>query len=86
MPGEQDQGSQARKGVSPAAVRLSAVNELGIEPERDVVQEEPVGDSADVDSPLGAVERVESAHGIVTIQPQIAREVVPRPEGDADQR
>jgi hypothetical protein len=66
---------------------LAAMDEVRVEAERDVVQEDLLPDAADVDPPLLAVdERVEGADRIVPVQAEVAREVVPGPEGDADER
>ena len=66
---------------------LAPVHEPRVEAERDVVQEEPVADAADVDAPLDpAVERGERAERIVAVEAEVPGEVVARPERDADER
>ena len=67
---------------------LAPVDEPGVGAERDVVQEDPVVGLADVDAPLDGVvvECGERAERIVAVEPEVAREVVPRAEGDTDER
>ena len=66
---------------------LAPVHEPRVEAERDVVQEEPVADAADVDAPLDpVVEGGERRERIVAVEAEVAGEVVPRPERDADER
>ena len=66
---------------------LAPVHEPRVQAERDVVQEEALADASDVDAPLDAVvERGERAERIVAVEAEVAGEVVPRPERDADER
>jgi hypothetical protein len=65
---------------------LPPVDELGVGADRDVVEEEPVTNSPDVDPPLHSFEGIECADPVVAVEPEITREVVPRAERDADER
>ncbi len=66
---------------------LAPVHEPRVDPERDVVEEEAVVCAPDVDAPLDAVvERSEGGDRVVAVEPEVAREVIPRPERDADER
>jgi hypothetical protein len=53
--------------------------------ERDVVEEDPAVDAADVDPPLGRVEGVERRHRVVRVEAEVTGEVVARPERDDDE-
>jgi hypothetical protein len=86
VPGEQEQRTELGKGLVPAPVALAAVHEVGVEPQRDVVQENALGDASDVDRPLPSLEGVQGADRVVAVETQVAREVVARPERDADER
>jgi hypothetical protein len=66
-------------------VPLAAVHESGVDAERDVVQEHAAVDAPDVDALLGAVERSQRIERIVGVEPDVAGEVVPRPERHADE-
>ena len=77
---------QAGECLSPAPAVLAPVHEARVEAERDVVQEEPVFDPADVDPPLVAVEGRERADRVVAIEADVPGEVVAGPERDADER
>jgi hypothetical protein len=83
--GEQEQRTELGERFGPATVTLAAVHEVGIEPQRHVVQEETFPDAPNVDSPFHALERGEGADRIVAIETQITRKVVPRAERDADE-
>ena len=61
------------------------VNEPRVEPQRDVVQEEPVVDAADVDADLAAGEGSQRAFRLVAIEAQVAREVVEGAGRDDDE-
>ena len=61
------------------------MDELRVDAERDVVQEEPVADAADVHPPLRAAERAERAERVVPIEADVAGEVIPGAERDADE-
>ena len=65
-------------------MRLAAVDERGVGAERDVVQEKPFADPADVDPPFLAAEGRERRQRIRTVKPEVARKVVPCPERDTD--
>jgi hypothetical protein len=67
-------------------VPLAPVDELGVDAERDVVQEDPVSDAADVDAPLPPGEGIQRADRIVPVEAEVPREVVARSEGDGDER
>ncbi|MEX2211130.1 MAG: hypothetical protein WD689_05135 [Gaiellaceae bacterium] len=49
-------------------------------------EEQAAVHAADVDAALRAVEGVERSHGIVRVEPEVAREVVPRPQGHDHER
>src|SRR5262249_3098396 len=81
------ESTEPRQRVAPPPVMLAAGDEARVETERDVVQEEAVVRTPDVDRELGAVdERIERADRVVAVEADVAREVVPRPEWDADER
>jgi hypothetical protein len=68
-------------------VVLAPVDEAGVDTQRDVVEEEPVAGACHVDSSFDAVaEGGQRPERVVAVEPEVAREVVPRPEGDADER
>ena len=77
-------GTRERLASSP--VLFALVHELGVHPQRDVVQEHAAVHSADVDPALGSPERVERGDRVVAIEAEIPREVVAGPERDADER
>src|SRR5438876_4581892 len=83
---EDRQRGNVGEGVAPAPVVLAPVDEPGVEAERDVVQEEPVAGPPDVDPPLAAGERLERTDGVVAVEAEVAREVVPGAEGHAHER
>jgi hypothetical protein len=62
------------------------VDELCVGADRDVVEEEAVADASYVDPPLHSLEGVERGNRVVAVEPEIAGEVVPRAERDADER
>ena len=83
----QRERAQAGESVAAAAVVLAPVHEPRVETERDVVQEEPLADPADVDPPLFAVvECRECADRVVAVEADVPGEVVAGPERDADER
>jgi hypothetical protein len=87
VPDDRLERAEPRERVPAPAVVLAPVDEVRVDPERDVVEEEPAAHAADVDAPHDAVdERVESACRVVAVEPEVAREVVPRPERHADER
>ena len=54
------------------------LHRVGVQPERDVVDEHPPVDLGQVDPPLAAVhERVERADDVVAVDPEVEREMVP---------
>jgi hypothetical protein len=67
-------------------VVLAAMDERGVDAERDVVQEAPLAGASDVHTPLLAVERVQRGERVVAVEPDVAGEVVARAEGDDDER
>jgi hypothetical protein len=83
---EQQERPEAGQRLLSAPVLLAPVHELGVEAERDVVQEHVPVHAAGVDPALDPEERLERGERIVAIEPEIAREVVARPVGDADER
>ena len=78
--------AQPRERVAPPAVALAAVDEHRVQAEREVVQEQAVAGTADVDAPLLAGEALERGERVVAVEPEVAREVVARAERDADER
>ena len=64
----------------------AATDELGIEAERDVVEEQPLAGPAHVDSHLPAGERVERRDRVTPVEPEVPGEVVPGPIWNADER
>lgn len=85
----QGQGDRAqpRERVAASPVLLPPVYEPGVEPERDVVEEEPFARAADVDPALdAAVEGGERRDRVVPVEPEIAGEVVAGAERDDDER
>ena len=87
MRDERAERPQPGKRVAPPAVVLATVDELRVDAERDVVQEEAVVRAADVDPELVAVdERVEGRDRIVAVEPEVACEMVARPERDTGER
>jgi len=65
---------------------FASVNEARVDPERDVVQEETLVGTADIDAPFGPTERLQRAARVVSIDPEVTGEVVARSERDADKR
>ncbi len=82
----QEEGAQPRKGVPPTPVMFSPVDECRVVTEADVVEEEVARDPAHVDAPFPPAERVERRDRVVAVEPEVAREVVARPERHADDR
>jgi polyphosphate kinase len=76
----------SREHFAAAPVVLAGVDEVCVQPERNVVQEQPAVDTPDVDALLEAVEGAEPGQRVLAIETEIAREVVARPERDADER
>src|SRR4051794_24608623 len=75
-----------RERLAAAAVALPAVHEPGVDTDRDVVQEAAVGDAADIDLPFDScLEGRERPERVVAVEADVSREVVPRPERDADE-
>ena len=60
------------------------MHESCVEPERDVVQEEPAVRTPDVDAAFGSAEGIERRQRVITFHPEVACEVVARSERDAD--
>jgi hypothetical protein len=61
-----------------------ALHRLRVQPHRDVVDEDPAVDLAQVDHVLAPVdERIESPDNIVAVHPQVEGEMVPRTRRDA---
>src|SRR3954451_16098734 len=86
LAGKARQRAQAREQVAATTMVLAAVDEIRIEAERQVVEEQPIVDSRDVDALLDAVEGGERAERVVAVEPEVAGEVVTRAERDADER
>jgi hypothetical protein len=81
----QHERPESRERVAAAAVVLTPVHQARVETERDVVEEEPVARARDVDPPLGTFEGFQRRERVVAVEPEVAGEVVPRPERDADE-
>ena len=82
--GGEPEPPQARERVAAAAMRLAPVDEVGVQPERHVVEEDARSHASDVDSKLAAgIERVERPRRVATVQADVTGEVVARPEGHA---
>jgi hypothetical protein len=79
-------GADARERLSPAAMMLAPVDEACVDAERDVVQEQPLVRAADVDAAFLAAESAQRGNRIAAVQPEVACEVVARPERDAHER
>ena len=62
------------------------MNEPRVETDRDVVQKEPPVRATDVDPSLVAAECGQRADRIAALEPEITREVILRPERNADER
>ena len=62
------------------------MDEHRVQAERDVVQEQLVAGTGDVDAPLLAAEALECGERVVPVEPEVAGEVVARAERDADER
>jgi len=60
------------------------MNETGVDPERDVVEEETLVGTADIDTPFGPAKRPECTTRVAAVEPEVAGEVVARSERDAD--
>src|ERR687887_2246164 len=82
----QPESPGSRERLAPPAVPLAPVDKRSVEAEREVVQEAAVADPPDVDAPLVAPEGIERGGGVVDVEPEVAREVVPRSERNADER
>src|SRR6185312_15588765 len=79
------QGAHTCKCSPTPAMSFASVHEAGVDPERDVVQEETLVRTADVDAPFGPTERLQRAARVVPVDPEVAGEVVARSERDADE-
>ena len=64
---------------------LAPVHERRVDPERDVVQEAAAADAAHVHAPFLAAEALERAERVVPIEPDVAGEVIPGAERNADE-
>jgi hypothetical protein len=63
---------------------FASVHEAGVDPERDVVQEEALVGTADIDAPFGPAERLQRDAWVVPVDPEVAGEVVARSKRDTD--
>jgi len=79
-------GACAREQLAAAPVMLAAVDESRVEAERDVVEERAPVHSAEVDSTFLACEPGKRPDGVVAVEAEVAREMVARAVGDADER
>jgi hypothetical protein len=78
-------GPELREDVPAASASFPTMDELRVEPERDVVQKQPLAHAPDVDPPLLAREGRERRDGIVAVEAEVAREVVASPVRDDDE-
>jgi hypothetical protein len=78
-------GPELREDVPAASTAFPTMDELRVEPERDVVQKQPLAHAPDVDPPLLAREGRERRDGIVAVEAEVAREVVASPVRDDDE-
>ena len=77
---EDPERAEPRERLAPAAVALAAVDESGVEAERDVVEEAPLAGQARVHAALDAVEARQGGERVVAVEAEVAGEVVPRAE------
>src|SRR4029077_122941 len=80
------QGAHTCKCSPTPAMSFASVHEAGVDPERDVVQEETLVRTADVDAPFGPTERLQRAARVVPVDPEVAGEVVARSRGGDEAR
>ena len=74
-------GSDLRTSV------FGPLNRLPVDPQRDVVEERAPVHRSHVDSALDPVhERIQCTYQVVSIDPDVCREVIPRAGGNADER
>ena len=76
--GAEDVGHGVEQGADLGVPVARALDRLGVQAERDVVDEHPAVDLGEVHPPLTAVdERVESADDVVAVHAEVEGEVVP---------
>jgi len=85
MANRSHESAQPCQRLATAPARLTSADERGVGPDRDVVQEQPLARPADIDPQFLAAEGLERRKRIVAVETDIAREVVTRPEGNADE-
>src|SRR4026208_2227010 len=85
LPATAERGGKHASKRDEAISRLPGgiVDEARVDAERNVVNEPAVVCAADVHAAFLAREGGQGGEGIVGIEPEIAREVIPRPERDA---
>jgi hypothetical protein len=85
--GEEQQCAETCERLPAPTVVLAAPNERRVDADRDVVQEQPLGDSPDVGALLVPVgERVEGGDRVARVEADVACEVVASSVRDADER
>ena len=85
--GPEELGQHVLHGLELGVAVGVRLNDLGVDPERDVVDEDPVVHEREIDAALDRVrERVECADDVVPVESEVEREVVARPGGHADVR
>ncbi len=77
--------AHARECFASTPVAFSSVHESCVDSERDVVQEEAVVCAPDVHMLLDTVECPQRGNWLVAVEAEVACEVVPRSERDADE-
>ena len=80
------QRTRGRERLPPADVDLAPVHERRVGADRDVVQEQALAGTPNVDATLPARECLERRHGIAPVEAEIPGEVIAGPEGNADER
>ena len=84
-PGPSSSRERRQRGVRLRVAVLGRLDDLGVEPERHVVHEHVAVHLGEIHGPLDrVVERVERAHDVVAVDPEVEGEVVPRPGRDHD--
>ena len=78
--------AEARERLTPPPVAFAPVDETCVQPQRDVVQEQPAVGPADVDPPLDPLERPQRPDWIPPVEPHVPSEVIPRSVRNTDER
>jgi hypothetical protein len=80
------QRAEAGERLASATVTLAMMHERGVGAEGDVVQKQPLARPANVNPAFIATEGRERRERICAVEAEVAREMVPRPEGNTDER